>query len=167
MDTLRKKKRKLKTQIRTATSEETNELLVIRRQLKKRHSALSTTESARKKRGQKRKNQEHFIRDRFQFASHLFQQPKSGTLKVDRKELETHLKKTYSDPTREEPLEETTGLVWPAAPGINFDSWPPSLQEVAAVVNKARAKSAPGPNEVTYLLYKRCPNVLKKLHEIL
>ncbi|GFO10398.1 polyprotein [Plakobranchus ocellatus] len=73
--------------------------------------------------------------------------------------------KTYSDPTREIPLEETTGLVWPAAPGIKFDSKPPSLQEVIAVVSKARAKSAPGPNGVPYL--KRCPNVLKKLHKIL
>ncbi|GFN92197.1 LOW QUALITY PROTEIN: reverse transcriptase [Plakobranchus ocellatus] len=84
-----------------------------------------------------------------------------------REELETHLKKTYSDPTREIPLEETTGIIWPAAPGIKFDSKPPSLQKVIAVVNKARAKSAPGPNGVPYLLYKRCPNVLKKLHKIL
>ncbi|GFN97228.1 histone-lysine N-methyltransferase SETMAR [Plakobranchus ocellatus] len=59
------------------------------------------------------------------------------------------------------------GLVWPAAPGIKFDSKPPSLQEDIAVVNKARAKSAPGPNGVPYLLYKICPNILKKLHKIL
>ncbi|GFN99218.1 reverse transcriptase [Plakobranchus ocellatus] len=67
---------------------------------------------------------ERFIRGPFQFARQLFQQPKSGTLTVEREELETHLKKTYSDPTREIPLEETTGLVWPAAPGIKFDSKP-------------------------------------------
>ncbi|GFO33247.1 prominin-1-a-like [Plakobranchus ocellatus] len=146
MDTLRKQKRKLKKQLRAASSEETNGLLVIWRQLKARHSALSRAESARKKRSQKRKNQERFIRDPFQFARQLFQQPKSGTLTVEREELETHLKKTYSDPTREIPLKETTGLVWPAAPGIKFDSKPPSLEEVIAVVNKARAKSAPGPN---------------------
>ncbi|GFN85219.1 reverse transcriptase [Plakobranchus ocellatus] len=167
MDTLRKQKRKLKNQIRAASSEETNGLLVIWRQLKARHSALSRAESARKKRSQKRKNQERFIRDPFQFARQLFQQPKSGTLTVEREELETHLKKTYSDPTREILLEETTGLVWPAAPGTKFDSKPPSLQEVIAVVSKARAKSAPGPNGVPYLLYKRCPNVLKKLHKML
>ncbi|GFO24707.1 polyprotein [Plakobranchus ocellatus] len=73
----------------------------------------------------------------------------------------------YSDLTREIPLKETTGFVWSAAAGIKFDSKPPSLQEVIAVVNKARAKSAPGPNGVPYLLYKRCPSVLKKLHKIL
>ncbi|GFN85989.1 reverse transcriptase [Plakobranchus ocellatus] len=137
MDTLRKQKRKLKKQIRAASSEETNGLLVIWRQLKARHSALSRAESARKKRSQKRKNQERFIRDPFQFARQLLQQRKSGTLTVDREELETHLKKTYSDPTREIPLEETTGRVWPAAPGIKFDSKPPSLPEVIAVVKQS------------------------------
>ncbi|GFO06503.1 reverse transcriptase [Plakobranchus ocellatus] len=101
MDTLRKQKRKLKKQIRAASSEETNGLLAIWRQLKARHSALSRAESARKKRSQRRKNQECFIRDPFQFARQIFQQPKSGILTVDREELETHLKKTYSDPTRE------------------------------------------------------------------
>ncbi|GFN80460.1 reverse transcriptase [Plakobranchus ocellatus] len=138
MDTLREQKRKLKKQIRAASSEETNGLLVIWRQLKARHSALSRAESARKKRSQKRKNQERFIRDPFQFARQLFQQPKTGTLTVEREELETHLKKTYSDPTREIPLEETSGLVWPAAPGIKFDSKPPSLQEVIAVPKQLR-----------------------------
>ncbi|KAK3757186.1 hypothetical protein RRG08_063162 [Elysia crispata] len=59
------------------------------------------------------------------------------------------------------------GLVWPAAPGEEFNSKSPSLKEINAVVQKARAKSAPGPNGVPYLLYKRCPNVLKLLHKIL
>ncbi|GFO40952.1 reverse transcriptase [Plakobranchus ocellatus] len=95
IDTLRKQKRKLKKQIRAASSEETNGLLVIWRQLTAVHSALSRAEPARKKRSQKRKNQERFMRDPFQFARQLFQQPKSGTLTVDREELETHLKKTY------------------------------------------------------------------------
>ncbi|GFN79043.1 polyprotein, partial [Plakobranchus ocellatus] len=160
-------KEETEDQIRAASSEETNGLLVIWRQLKARHSALSRAESARKKHSQNRKNQERFIRDPFQFARQLFLQPKTGTLTVDRGELETYLKKTYSDPTREIPLEETTGLLWPAAPGIKFDSRPPSLQEDIAVVNKARAKSAPAPNGVPYLLYKRYPNVLKKLHKML
>ncbi|GFO27371.1 reverse transcriptase [Plakobranchus ocellatus] len=51
--------------------------------------------------------------------------------------------------------------------GLAEVSIAPSLQEVIVVVNKARAKSAPGLNGVPYLLYKRCPNVLKKLHKIL
>ncbi|GFR79771.1 polyprotein [Elysia marginata] len=133
--------------------------------LKARQSTLSRAESARKKRSQQRKNQERFLID--PFARQLFQQPKSGILVVSREDIEAHLKKSYSDTNRELPLEETAGLIWPAAPGIKFNNKPPNLQEVVAVVNKARAKSAPGPNGVPYLLYKRCLNGLKRLHKIL
>ncbi|GFR85033.1 reverse transcriptase [Elysia marginata] len=167
MNKLRKQKRNLKKQILVANSEEKKGLQEIWQHLKARHSALSRAESARKKHSQKRKNQERFLRDPFQFARQLFQQPKSGTLAVSREDLEAHLKKSYSDTNQELPLEEAAGLIWPAAPGIKFNNKPPNLQEVVAVVNKARAKSAPGPNGVPYLLYKRCPNVLKRLHKIL
>ncbi|GFS04726.1 reverse transcriptase [Elysia marginata] len=149
--------------MKAANSEEKKGIQEIWQHLKARHSALSRAESARKKRSQKRKTQERFLRDPFQ----LFQQPKSGTLAVSRENLEAHQMKTYSDTNRELPLEETAGLIWPAASGKKFNNKPPNLQEVVAVVNKARAKSAPGPNGVPYPLYKRCPNVLKWLHKIL
>ena len=41
------------------------------------------------------------------------------------------------------------------------------MDEIRAVVQKARAKSAPGSYGVPYLLYKRCPNVLRRLQKIL
>ena len=53
---------------------------------------------ARKRRSQKKKNQERFYKDPFQFARQLFQQPRSGSLSVQKEQLETHLRKTYSDP---------------------------------------------------------------------
>ncbi|GFR84514.1 reverse transcriptase [Elysia marginata] len=99
------------------------------------------------KHSQKRKNQERFLRDPFKFARQLFQQPKSGTLAVGREDLEAHLKKTYTYTNRELPLEETAGLIWRAAPGKKFNNKPPNLQDVVAVVNKAKAKSTPGPME--------------------
>ena len=110
-----------------------------------------------------KKNQERFYKDPFQFARQLFQQTGSGSLSVQKEQLETHLRKTYSDPNREIPLSEPAGLVWPAAPVEEFNSKPPSLKEINAVLQKARAKSAPGP----YLRYKRCPYVLKRLRKIL
>ena len=127
----------------------------------------SRAESARKRRSQKKKNQERFYKDPFQFARQLFQQPRSGFLSVQKEQLETHLRKTYSDPNREIPLGEPADLVWPAGPREEFKSKPPSLKEINAVVQKARAKSAPGSNGVPYLLYKSCPNVLKQIHKIL
>ena len=170
MENLRKQKKNLRKQIKqikSATEEEKNGLQELWRDLKARHSALSRAEAARKRRSQKKKNQERFYKDPFQFARQLFQHPRSGSLSVQKEQLEAHLRKTYSDPNREIPLSEPAGLVWPAAPGEEFNNKPPSLKEINAVVQKARAKSAPGPNGVPYLLYKRCPNVLKRLHKIL
>ena len=167
METLRKQKKNLRKQMKSATEEEKNGLQELWRGLKARHSALSRAESARKRRSQKKKNQERFYKDPFQFARQLFQQPRSGSLSVQKEQLEAHLRNTYSDPNREIPLSEPAGLVWPAAPRGEFNSKPPSLKEINSIVQKARAKSAPGPNGVPYLLYKRCPNVLKRLHKIL
>ena len=49
-------------------------------------------------------------------------------------------------------------------PTNSFNLEVPSYEEVKSVVRKARNRSAPGPNGIPYLLYKRCPRVLKILH---
>ena len=134
METLRKQKKNLRKQIKSATEKEKNGLQELWRGLKTRHSALSRAESARKRRSQKKKNQERFYKDPFQFARQLFQQPKSGSLSVEKEQL----RKTYSDPNREKPLSEPAGLKWPVAPGEEFNSKPPSLKEIIAVVQKSK-----------------------------
>ena len=101
MEILRKQKKNLRKQMNPATGEEKNGLQELWRCLKARHSALSRAESTRKRRSPKKKNQERFYKDPFQFARQLFQQPRSGSLSVQKEQLETHLRKTYSDPNRE------------------------------------------------------------------
>ena len=167
MEILRKQKKNFKKkQMKSATEEEKGGLQELWRNLKARHSAQRREESA-KKRSQKKKNQKRFYKIPFQFARQLFQQPRSDSLSVQKEQLEAHLRKTYSDPNSEIPLSEPAGLVRPAAPGEGFNSKPPNFKEINAVVQKARAKSAPDPNGVPYLLYKTCSNVLKWLHKIL
>ena len=58
-------------------------------------------------------------------------------------------------------------LVQPDKAKELFNEKPPTLGEVKKVVQKARAKSSPGPNGVPYLLYKKCPKVLEWLHRLL
>ena len=41
------------------------------------------------------------------------------------------------------------------------------MAEIRKVVDKARAKSSPGPNGIPYQLYKKCPKVLEWLHRLL
>ena len=150
----------------SATAKEKSGLQELWRGLKARHLVLSRAESSRKRRSQKKNNQERFYKDPFQSAIQLFKQSRSGSFSVQKEQLEAHVKKIYSDPDRVIPLSEPTGLLWLAGPAEEINRKPPSLKEINAVVQKARAKSAPGPNGVPYLLYKTCPNVLKRLHKI-
>ena len=106
--------------------------------MKARHTALSRAETARERRSHKNKNQERFFKGPYQFARPPFQQPRSGSVSPQ-KELETKLKKTYSDLDIEIPLSESAGPIWPAALGDKSNN-PPNLNEIKAVVQKARAK---------------------------
>jgi len=42
-----------------------------------------------------------------------------------------------------------------------------NLKEVQDIVNKARSKSAPGPNGIPYKEYKLCPKLLRRLWKLL
>ena len=136
-------------------------------QLKKRHSELCKAERTRRRKRDQQKCKQDFIRAPFQFARKLFEQPKSGTLQATKEELEDHLRKTYSDESRHEDLEEIEGVTLSSAPKEVFNTKPPRLAEIQQIVRKARCKSAPGPNGVPYLVYKKCPKVLKHLHSLL
>ena len=124
--------------MKSATEEEKRGWQELWRGLKARHSALSRIRS--KRRSEKKKNQDRFYKDPFQFARQLFQQPRSGSLSVQKEQLETHLRNTYSDPNTEIPLSEPAGLVWPAAPGEKFNSKSSSLKEINAVVKKSKTQ---------------------------
>ena len=57
----------------------------------------------RKKRSKRKKTQDRFFKGPFQFARALFEQPKSGTLEVEKESLEKHLEETYSKPKNDTP----------------------------------------------------------------
>ena len=42
----------------------------------------------------------------------------------------------------------------------------PTWQELKEVVEKARSGSAPGPNGIPYIVYKRCPMLLRELWQL-
>ena len=166
METIRIQKKNLRKQMKTASDAERQGLQDLWQDLKSKHSALSKAEAARKKKSKRKKTLDCFFKGPYQFARALFEQPKSGTLTVDRDTLEQHLKETYSKPEDTPPL-SIPGLVRPERPTKPFNDKPPTLEEMRKVVKKARAKSAPGPNGIPYILYKKCPKVLAWLHRML
>ena len=62
-------------------------------------------------------------------------------MKATRDELDNHLKNTYSDRSRNQPLPAMEACVWPTSPGENVDICPPRLSEAEIFVKKARASS--------------------------
>ena len=42
----------------------------------------------------------------------------------------------------------------------------PTWKEMKEVVNKARSGSVPGPNGIPYIVYKRCPMLLRELWQL-
>lgn len=88
---------------------------------------------------------------------------KSGSLKVPKRELEDHLKPTYTDMQRLEQREIPSDLLPLPKTEHQLDDNPPRWIEVKRAVRKVRAASAPGPNRVPYRLYKNTPNALRFL----
>ena len=81
---------------------------------------------------------------------------RSGKLDKPREEVENCLRETHSDESRDEPLRSNSRIEVVPPPDKPLDTKEP-LKEVKEVVKKARSGSAPGPNGVTYKVYKKCP----------
>lgn len=85
---------------------------------------------------------------------------RSGMLEeISKKELEKYIQAQYSDPARNKQLGSPGYMPKPAEPVALFDMSTPKLSKVRQVVLQARSPSAPGPNGITYKLYKSCSTV--------
>ncbi|TWW74377.1 hypothetical protein D4764_14G0003780 [Takifugu flavidus] len=72
-----------------------------------------------------------------------------------------------SDPLRGQDLGPNRAHISPARPSAEFKLAEPSLKEVEEDINAARSASSPGPSGVPYLIYKRCPEILRHLWKAL
>ncbi len=88
-------------------------------------------------------------------------------LTCSKEAINDHLKATYSDSIREQPLGSCDALITPPEPSSDFDLKEPRLREVEKVVRRARSSSAPRPSGVPYKVYKNCPKLLHRLWRVL
>ena len=155
------RRKNLKRQLPLTNFDEKEGLLKIWQDLKEKHNALSRVENQRKRRVKRRKRQGRFFQEQYKYARNIFDKPKSGVLKTDKNLLEKCLKDMYSDPRRHIPLENNSNLVLPASPKVEFDMKPLTRDVIRWILSKSRNKSSPGRNGISFLLYKKCPNLLK------
>ena len=135
--------------------------------LKKKSRDLQRHERKCTRRKERRRAREQFLKNPNEAAKKLFTEARSGKLKCTKEELDAHVRQTYSDPNRAEPLSDMRGLKRPTAPGVSYQLGPIREKEVDEFVRKARAKSAPGGDGVSYKVFKYCDKLRHTLFEIL
>ena len=131
--------------------------------MKKRSRELQRKERRCTRRKESKRARNQFLKNPYDSAKKLFTEARSGKLKCTKEEVEAHVRQTYSDPKREEPLPYIKGLRRPTSPGVDFDLGPIREQEVDEFVRKARAKSAPGGDGVSYKVFKNCSKLRHQL----
>ena len=164
---LRAEKKQLRKQWLAAKPHEKEGLKALYDDIKERHRLAARAERRLQRKKERKRCRQRFLKAPFQFAKDLFAQSKSGTLSCTKEELDNHLKETYCDPRRDEPLANLCGIPRPSQPAVTFDMSYLKKKEVDDFVAKARAKSKPGQDCVPYKVYKRCPQLRFRLYKLL
>ena len=136
-------------------------------EVKEKILVIARAENARKHQQKKRKARRNFEKNPFKFTKKLFEVEKNGVLNILKEDLEVHLQKKYTNPLTDTPLRRLNELNRLHPPEEKFDDSPLKLGEIKDFVRKARAKSSPGINGISYKLYKRSPKILTLLWKLL
>lgn len=167
IEQLVKRRRQLRKQWRKASKEEKEGLKPLWEEVKKNLASLRRAERIRKRRRRKERERSNFFKNPFKHARQLLEDKRNGKLEITQSQLESFIREQYSDPAKSTPLGSPGYVPRPAPPSFLFNADLPKLSEVAEVVRKARAASAPGPNGISYKLYKYCPGVQRYLWNLL
>ncbi|XP_071138283.1 uncharacterized protein [Mytilus edulis] len=159
--------RRVKKRYKVANENERLPLQQLRKETREKLKTLTRAETHRRDRKKKAKERATFTANPFQYMKRLFGARGSGKLENSREEVEEHLSKTHRDERRGEDLEECEKLLTPEESKEQFDESDLKFQEVQDVVRKARAGSAPGPNGISYRVYKNCPRLIRRLWKLL
>ena len=119
-------------------------------------------ESIKKNRKQYTANCLQFLSQPYKFARNLLKPKPKGQLESSQVEVETFLEQAHSNPIQKE-RNLLGSLQKYDEPEVPFNDAPPTYKEFMEKLRKTRSKSAPGPNGVPYVVYKRCPGVAKQL----
>nr|XP_061841396.1 uncharacterized protein LOC133622576 [Nerophis lumbriciformis] len=164
---LRQELRTLRKQFKRVSEEDKQPLEELRNILRKKLTTLRRAEWHRRRGRERARKRAVFIANPFRFAKQLLGDKRSGRLECPREEVNRFLQNTMSDPLRGQDLGPNRALISPAPPTAEFQLTEPSLKEVEEVIKAARSASSPGPSGVPYLVYKRCPGLLKHLWKTL
>ena len=153
----------LKNAVRDAPENEKEAIKELQREKLKKLRLAKRAETLRKNRKKFASNCKEFLSQPYNFARNLLSPKPKGDMESSKEEVEKFLEKAHSDPERDKIRERCEDLKEYALPEEDFNDKLPTFNEFAKKLSHTRSKSAPGPNGVPYLVYKRCPKVAKLL----
>ena len=160
---LREEINQLKTAYNEAPQEEKEGINELQKEKIKKLRLAKRAESLKQNRKKFSNNCKAFLGQPYQFARQLLSPKPQGDLQSSKEEVEQHLRETHCDPELGKEREELNDLIQYEDGDVEFNDNPPTYKEFAMKLRKTRSKSAPGPNGVPYLVYKRCPGVARLL----
>ncbi|CAG9560099.1 unnamed protein product [Danaus chrysippus] len=110
------------------------------------------------------KQEVDFYKNPFEYSKTIFKKER-GQLLLTNDQIYDHFKSTYEVPKSvrlyTDPNEQK-----PEIPHIDFHGIPPTLDEISSHIKRKSSKSAPGPDGIPYIVFKKCPSVRKHLLNI-
>ena len=134
-------------------------LVELMEKLKKKRGILRAAKQSRKKRWRRKQVQRHFFRDLFKAAKEVLSPKVKSEPKVPKSVLNKYMQKVTQDPERTVLLGELEGLPDIDASMASFNSDKFKISDLYQVVKKKRNASQPGPNQIPYKVYKKCPKL--------
>ena len=160
---LREEINTLKRTYKNAPDEEKEAINQLQEEKLKALRLTKRAETAKKNRKKYSSNCSKFLSQPFDFARETIAPKAKGEMKSSKEEVEMHLRTAHSDQRKGEDRSTPDDLHSYEEPTVSFNNEVPSWAEFNRKLRKTRSKSAPGPNGVPYLVYKRCPGVAKLL----
>ena len=152
----------LKKAYTEAPPEERGGIQEIQREKLKQLRLAKRAESLRQNRKKFSSNCKAFLTQPYQFARDIWSPKPRGDMGSSKEEVENFLRNAHADSNRQSMEKNDKLLEYPETEEDFDDKAPPYIEFMKKLI-KTRSKSAPGPNGVPYLLYKRCPSVAKLL----
>ena len=166
IQSLRREIKILSKQFKKSTADEREGIKTLTSGLRDQLRRLRKAEQMRKLRKDRETKRAQFIKDPFRFTRNLLGEAKSGILTSSREEVEEHLKSAHCDLYKDGHLDHHPKIRSVANPSKDLDASEPSWKEMMEVIKRARTSSAPGPNGLPYKIYKKCPQLQRRLWKL-
>ena len=169
---LRSQKRKIRMALKKAKRDNKGrkyiaKLHYIRRNIIRSMNRIRKHEEKIQKADQLYRNQKAFNTDHNRFAKKLFSESKSSTPTFSSDTCEDFFRNTYSDEFRDTRYTPPNNMSRPNPPTHTFKTGPPSWQEFSEMLKRRSNGSAPGPNGLPNIVYKKIPFCARTIYNII